>query len=132
VALISCPECKKEISDKALSCPSCGYPLKTNTGNEADLVEATTKTPNQESNNFNWDKVILCPYCGKGVPEQSTCMNCGKPMSIGLKINCPTCKSNDVDKISGANKVGSALMFGVFSLGHISKTFKCNKCGYKW
>lgn len=27
MALILCPECSKEISDKAQSCPSCGYPL---------------------------------------------------------------------------------------------------------
>lgn len=28
MALIKCPECEKEISDKALKCPNCGYPLK--------------------------------------------------------------------------------------------------------
>jgi len=27
MALINCPECKKEISDKAESCPHCGFPL---------------------------------------------------------------------------------------------------------
>lgn len=27
MALINCPECKKQISDKALSCPHCGLPL---------------------------------------------------------------------------------------------------------
>ena len=27
MSLINCPECSKEISDKALSCPNCGYPL---------------------------------------------------------------------------------------------------------
>ena len=27
MALISCPECGKEISDKAPSCPSCGVPI---------------------------------------------------------------------------------------------------------
>jgi hypothetical protein len=27
MALISCPECEKEISDKASSCPSCGVPI---------------------------------------------------------------------------------------------------------
>lgn len=26
--LIMCPECNKEISDKAVACPHCGYPLK--------------------------------------------------------------------------------------------------------
>lgn len=25
--LIKCPECGKEISDQALSCPNCGYPI---------------------------------------------------------------------------------------------------------
>ena len=28
MALINCPECGKEISDKAISCPNCGVPLK--------------------------------------------------------------------------------------------------------
>jgi len=27
MALINCPECKQEISDKAISCPNCGFPL---------------------------------------------------------------------------------------------------------
>lgn len=27
MSLISCPECQNEISDKALSCPKCGYPI---------------------------------------------------------------------------------------------------------
>lgn len=28
MALIKCPECGKEVSDKADVCPSCGYPIK--------------------------------------------------------------------------------------------------------
>lgn len=28
MALIKCPECGKEISDKAIRCPSCGYPIE--------------------------------------------------------------------------------------------------------
>jgi zinc-ribbon domain len=27
MALIRCPECKREISDQATACPECGYPL---------------------------------------------------------------------------------------------------------
>lgn len=30
MALIKCPECEKEISDKAEVCPNCGYPINTN------------------------------------------------------------------------------------------------------
>lgn len=29
MALIKCPECGKEISDKSDKCVNCGYPLKT-------------------------------------------------------------------------------------------------------
>ena len=28
MALITCPECEKQISDQAEACPNCGYPLK--------------------------------------------------------------------------------------------------------
>lgn len=31
MALIKCPECGKEISDKALACPGCGYPINEET-----------------------------------------------------------------------------------------------------
>ena len=31
MALINCPECNKEISDKAKSCPNCGCPININT-----------------------------------------------------------------------------------------------------
>lgn len=45
---------------------------------------------------------------------------------------CPICNSYNIHKISGGNKVGSALLFGVFSIGHISKTYKCDNCGAKF
>ena len=31
MALIKCPECGKEVSDKAKICVHCGYPLKDKT-----------------------------------------------------------------------------------------------------
>jgi uncharacterized membrane protein len=37
MALINCPECKKQISDMAKVCPSCGYSF------EAQVIEATGK-----------------------------------------------------------------------------------------
>lgn len=32
MALISCPECSKEVSDAALSCPGCAYPIASAEG----------------------------------------------------------------------------------------------------
>ncbi|MBQ6257295.1 MAG: zinc ribbon domain-containing protein [Clostridia bacterium] len=32
MALINCPECGKKVSDQAVACPDCGYPIaKANT-----------------------------------------------------------------------------------------------------
>ena len=45
---------------------------------------------------------------------------------------CPTCGCPDVHRIGLGNKVASGVAFGVFALGHINKSFKCDNCGYKW
>ena len=36
MAIIKCPECNKEFSDKALACPSCGFPTSKITGNQTN------------------------------------------------------------------------------------------------
>ncbi len=39
MALINCPECEKQISDKALACPNCGYPIANTDNTTEDLLE---------------------------------------------------------------------------------------------
>lgn len=55
MALINCPECGKEISDKAVSCPNCGAIVKKkfcqHCGEQID------------------SDCIICPKCGKQVGE---------------------------------------------------------------
>ena len=75
--------------------------------------------------------LITCPDCKKEISSSAeSCPGCGRPMETSIK--CPTCKSDDVEKISNASKVGSALMFGVFAMGKLSKTYQCNKCKFRW
>jgi len=38
MALITCPECKKSVSSLAASCPNCGCPIKTNSGNSYSVT----------------------------------------------------------------------------------------------
>ena len=47
MALLSCPECSREVSSAAVTCPQCGYPIADiNASTSADkvqLVEQTSK-----------------------------------------------------------------------------------------
>lgn len=46
MSLIICPECGKNISDKAPACPNCGYPtdlINSNGGEEVNIPEDLTK-----------------------------------------------------------------------------------------
>ena len=50
MAIIKCPECQNEISDKALSCPKCGYPIASETVNsQTHTAETqTSHTPEDD------------------------------------------------------------------------------------
>ena len=45
---------------------------------------------------------------------------------------CPICSSTKIHKISMTNKAASIVAFGIFSAGHVSKTYKCDICGSKF
>lgn len=55
MALIKCPECGKEISDKAFKCPQCGKQL-----NEKENFKKYCSECENELN----DEDIVCPKCG--------------------------------------------------------------------
>lgn len=75
--------------------------------------------------------LIECPMCKKMIsPEADKCINCGHPMQTALR--CPNCRSTDIIKISFSDKVTSAVLFGIFALGKISKSFKCKNCDFSW
>jgi hypothetical protein len=74
--------------------------------------------------------LIKCPECNNGVSDSAeSCPHCGHPISTGIK--CPNCKSKNTSKISTTSKMGSALLFGVFS-NKMTKTYECHACKYKW
>lgn len=78
--------------------------------------------------------IIKCYDCGKDVSKNALiCPNCGCTINaMPHQPKCPNCGSVFLKKISLKNKVGAGALFGVFAIGHIAKTFKCRKCGYKW
>lgn len=77
--------------------------------------------------------LIKCRDCGKEISTSAeSCPNCGCINTVSNGIKCPNCKSTNVTKISGMSKAGSALLFGVFAAGKISKTYECKSCSYRW
>lgn len=53
MALIECPECGKMISDKAESCPNCGYPIYF--PEEEEISEEITDKEEKEEENIDRD-----------------------------------------------------------------------------
>lgn len=47
MALISCPECQREVSDKAVHCVHCGYPLKASESFSKDQLVELGQKPNK-------------------------------------------------------------------------------------
>ena len=41
MALIKCPECGKDVSSEAASCPYCGYPIKNDVNAQEVDIEPT-------------------------------------------------------------------------------------------
>ncbi len=69
MAIIQCPECGREVSDQAASCPNCGIPLKKG---ETKFCQHCGETIDKDC--------VICPKCGKQVgdirnPEQNIIIN---------------------------------------------------------
>lgn len=47
--LIKCPECELQVSDKAMNCPHCGYPITSSTP-----VRKTSKKKTLETAQWFW------------------------------------------------------------------------------
>jgi DNA-directed RNA polymerase subunit RPC12/RpoP len=68
MALINCPECGKQVSDKAASCPNCGNPI-------AKPIEMPS------NNSDEIEEYICCPVCcSKDLHSQQKGFSGGKAL----------------------------------------------------
>lgn len=88
MAWIKCPECGKEISDKAQACIHCGCPIQTQKA-ESKLIIKALKHPNEEKiigYSFGVPmygksaQVYICTTNGRCVAEMTT----GQTLSINV------------------------------------------------
>lgn len=59
MALISCPECTKEISDKVKSCPHCGYPFKEDSIQKEEIKPQQVELTGVKISGVNYKKTAL-------------------------------------------------------------------------
>lgn len=149
MALINCPECGKEISDKSETCIHCGYPLSEKNmcyinGTKYDVSfvfeykynertipmvnlmeltgctrDAATKAINEM---FKTGEIPRTLTLEKKKPRQQS--QTSKPSEP--KLTCPKCGSTN---IQSTNK-GFSLLTGFVGSG--SPRNVCQKCGFKW
>lgn len=112
-----CPKCAGIYSDDIKICGDCNIELvdKENFSKASYDLRAKESQKNQQ--------------CLQGDTRKNTLK---QESQIQCIPKCPICQSTNIHKISATNKVGSALMFGIFAAGHVSKTFKCDNCGAKF
>lgn len=106
MALIKCPECGKEISDRAKSCPNCGFPITDEKENQTRSDERVPELPPEER------------------PEMFECVECGRPLPVGIE-QCPYC--NHVYQDNYRDKLLEESETGIFG----RKNLICPSCGSK-
>lgn len=129
MALIKCPECGREISDKAASCPGCGYPVEN--GNIVD-----TRSDEERLIDEIWNRH---PYSKTDAVRELQKMGMNLKIAKQLadkKYNSPEAQQiikgkREVDKAkskqASANIVNS--LQGLSNLLTKDKTARCPKCG---
>lgn len=158
MALIVCPECGKEVSDKSNVCIHCGYPLinlvntKCNINGvvydfkeelpiallekREDYISAIGKIRKKTALNLvdGSDLVDIIREI-KAIPETFIPKY---PLEDREKlygdsqvksVECPYCHSKDTKKITTTSKAVHTALFGIFSVGRNSKNYHCNRCG---
>lgn len=146
MALIKCPECKKEVSDQATVCIHCGYPLKTKTlckinGMEQDLSFILDKSIEKTKKIKIFRELTNCGLKTALETIDNLIDKQEIPKVLNLPIQqteednkpkCPICNSTNLSKISATKKAAKIVTFGIFGMGDNGKTWKCNKCGSKF
>lgn len=155
MALIVCPECGKEVSDKCEACIHCGYPLVNTKCNingviydfkrelPIALLEKTDDYISAIGDIRVKTSLTLGDACElvdiirdiREIPESFTPefpLEDREKLygdSTGRSIKCPYCHSTDTKKISGFSRAVEVGLLGMLAMDRMGKQWHCNHCG---
>lgn len=96
MALINCPNCNHKVSDKASSCPKCGFLLV----NLKRCSECNSVIPEKEAS---------CPVCGHPAPWARKCPDCGN-FVLPSEETCPECGCDMIAHFGRVNVMDSPIV----------------------
>ena len=144
MALVKCPECGKEIFDKAVACIHCGYPFNRE---EKSVVKKCVNCGHHDLGEVNSHGAVhlICKKCGyvhqlnetqehiefieKASAERQ--QNYDKSHGNPKLVKCPYCGSTSCNKIGNIKRSLSVALFGIGS-SKLGKQWHCNNCGSEW
>jgi len=119
MALITCPECNKEISDKALSCIGCGFPINPVFENNTESSTEKFSSPLSQANNLPSIKYKE-PFSDNKNTEFSGSYQNNTPhvwstvQSLGMTPQTQFLQNNRLEKNGGINV--AKLIIGIISI----------------
>lgn len=153
MALISCPECSREISDKAESCPQCGFPTLKMPKPPKIQTEQTPTVVNclECEKEFPFADEV-CPHCGlfnsqkyTGIRQPSVTslisMTWVSEEDAYIMVKCPQCskvskikkhitqKTNTGYKLEGEGVCACGAAFDEIFKDPKENRVKCPSCG---
>jgi len=159
MALISCPECNKEISSHASFCVGCGFPIdrtKEIYGYDIQsiLKDAVLEAPHRDPNYYNDPnaRYTAIYYAASRIVKDDYGLSNNQVERIvktalenpdfhqvlykksSTQTNapkCPTCSSTNIQRISAMDRATTSWAFGLAD-SNIGKTMVCKNCRYKW
>lgn len=151
MALIKCPECGKEISDRAASCPNCGCPASE--FKKTSVPEDTRSELDRIADEIFWNAPVDIVGCAKhlsketGIPVREA-----RQMMIARNTEwkkgkksgkysdseyCPYCASRKIEYFHRPGIIVTRQSSASKSMLISSQTdgidmMRCQRCGSKW
>ena len=113
-----CPKCKVDIPEIDLTWDDF-YTIK-HVAENVEFYEAMIDLKDKDIIEYE----LKMSQFRNQLNQQKTIKNKQQQLNVP---HCPYCNSTDIKKISGAERIASTTMFGIFSK-KIGKSFKCNNC----
>lgn len=134
MALIKCPECGKDISDKSEKCINCGFPIRTIyylheniNGKDYDLSFLLDKSISQIEKIKQLKEITGCDiFVAKEMVLRYSPSTTQQNISDKDIVKCPKCGSTSIS--TGARGVNYIWGF----IGASKTVNRCANCGHTW